>query len=287
MKIFRFRLDLIAAACLLVIACSAAVTKSDFETRLGIIRQQFATGQFRQAARAISQLRYGLADTGTYTPDFRAMATEIKSASAKGPLNPLVQDQLNLADSSFRVDNVAATVKALDTAELALGRLSRGLTTQAHLQNARAEVERQTSAKGSPSLDSLQDLAKYEYMSGLFAESISSAQRELESAANYSVGVSGPQHYGHTILGLNYFAQGKAAAAWNELQASLSFSTGPRGPSMALAKALLPEHKDQVIAYLDQCSRLVTWPERQKASDWKAALQNGRTPEFGSQAELP
>ena len=93
-------------------------------------------------------------------------------------------------------------------------------------------------------------------------------------------------HRGNTILGRIALIEGDVARAKEHLLKSGKVPTSPVlgsfGPSMALASELLAlGHREVVRDYFELCA--VFW-EADHLNAWRAALDAGQTPEFGSSA---
>jgi hypothetical protein len=92
------------------------------------------------------------------------------------------------------------------------------------------------------------------------------------------------------LLGLSYLAKGDTLRAIDELDGSMNVPESAvmrlQGPSMALAKALLPEQRGPVAAYLDKCSH-TQWKDKDKAAAWKAEATSGKIPDFGTLGTIP
>ena len=99
-------------------------------------------------------------------------------------------------------------------------------------------------------------------------------------------------HAGNTFLGLLAIEAGEIEAANSYLiesgKTKGSPSLGSFGPSMSLANALLENgQKDTVLEYFELCEKF--WkspPGMKKLEQWKAAVEAGITPDFGTNLSL-
>jgi len=95
------------------------------------------------------------------------------------------------------------------------------------------------------------------------------------------------RHHAHLVLGRLALRDGDTAGAEAHLLAMGRVSGSPVldtfGPNMQLAQDLL-EHGDRppVLAYLDECAKFWTFDHGKRLNAWKAQVQEGKTPDFGS-----
>ena len=99
-------------------------------------------------------------------------------------------------------------------------------------------------------------------------------------------------HYGNTFLGLLAIEAGEIEAANSYLIESGKTKGSPSlrtsGPSMSLANALLEKgQKDAVLEYFELCEKFWKYPPgMKKLEQWKAAVEAGITPDFGTNLSL-
>ena len=95
-------------------------------------------------------------------------------------------------------------------------------------------------------------------------------------------------HYGNTFLGLLAIEAGEIEAANSYLIESGKTKGSPSlrtsGPSMSLANALLEKgQKDAVLEYFELCEKFWKYPPGMKKLErWKAAVEAGIPPDFGT-----
>jgi hypothetical protein len=142
--------------------------------------------------------------------------------------------------------------------------------------------------KGRDLFYELSDLAKRAFNAGetdkaeTYAKQLLSEAPHFHSDWNYGNAV----FFGNFVLGRVSLSRGDVKQADQYLLASAKTPGSPQldsfGPNMTLAKELLDKGESEpVLQYLELCKKF--WEGQQhQLDDWRNAIRNGETPDFGA-----
>jgi tetratricopeptide (TPR) repeat protein len=152
-----------------------------------------------------------------------------------------------------------------------------------------AALEKKTSnMSGSDFFYALADLAKKAFNAGQIDKAESYANRLLKEAPQYRDDWNywNAIFFGNFVLGRVAVSRGDIKLADRYLLASGKTPGSPQldsfGPNMTLAKELLAKgESESVLQYMELCKKF--WEgEEQKLDEWRQAIRNGKTPDFGA-----
>lgn len=261
----------------------AAQTPTTLDESFGDVKSMILAGDYHEASLAIAELRKQIG-AKSVPVDFRAVHDQTND-----PKVVVASEEIQIAEDKYHAGDVTGTARALDIARGIATKLYLSTPPQTRFNYARIAVEKEAAAHGEAKPWTLQHAATQAYKAGLLADSIAYANRVINAATGKKeYGLL--EHQAHTLLGLDYAAQGDDQRAAEELADSLKVPLDAAfyyaGPSMALAKQLAGTQRTAVLNYLDACAKL-NWKDKAKSAGWKASLESGQIPDFGAQAKLP
>lgn len=172
---------------------------------------------------------------------------------------------------------------------------------QAHLLNTLSHSLHQQRVEAAKALAAFQRAHKISTERGKGSILVSLAKaafiaNELDLASGYAIelvrdggagsNVGNRSHHGNIILGRIAITRGRIDVAKEHLIAAGETSGSPQlnsfGPDMKLARELLKVDENKVVLeYFELCRKF--WKNhRGRLDDWKASVESGRIPEFGS-----